>query len=635
MKKIHPAIIFFALFAIAALFRAPHLLVAPGFYESNELEVTFSLLSGNSFPLHGQHAHIGALANYIVAAAFKLLGMHYWVPRVLILILGSLTIPLTFRLGRRLLDPASALLGALLMAGSMYHIFSLSHVPWSNSMTPFFCTAALLALAAALYENSGAWLILAGFLLGLSLQTHPAILTLYAACLVIFLFQGKERLRQWLRRPALYIAFLAIVLGYGNMVWYNIENQMHSLHEAVTYPSYAIEDHIGVQSFVSNSGDAWTLLLRLLSGSAEDRPFNSSYWLNPAYVLCALALFAGIFLCLKRKKWELPLLVGLPMVTIPIINAAYEFCKFGRYLGFLLPLVCLLAAYAAIEFLRFLRNRLPQAAVLCTAAWLILPLGYFAYHLTELSRTYVELERDNPDLFSFREVRSILAGEVRSSALVLVDPRAEDSIQLLCFLKSDGWNTDMLIHMHGRLRKIDGEDERLQQDLSDELTLHQRAWPTGDVVAIISGASLNSFLTAAPNTPCNHCLVLGPVDGGLYNMLKKTVYYFFTFGTDHQRDPSSASALRFVQKVAPAFQDGRLVDPEEWSQIAAQLGEETQSINRVMRQSCNLVKLDLPKKECLICNDTIVPGNTPRTHAQNQARLRKLNQRSRFPRQSE
>src|SRR5262249_51601865 len=289
--------------------------------------------------------------------------------------------------------------------------------------------------------------------------------------------------------------------------------------EAMTYPSYALEDDIGLKSFLSNSADEWTLLLRLLSGSAEDRFFNSSYWLNPAYALYALVFFAVIFLCLKRKKWELPLLVGFPMLVIPVVNQAYDFCKFGRYLGFLIPLACLLTAYAAIEFLRLLRKRLPQAAIVCTAAWLILPVGYFAYHALELSRTYVELERDNPNLYSFREVRSILAGENERSTLVLVDPQATDSFQLLCFLKSDGWNTEMLIHMHGRIRKVDDEDEKLKQDLPDELAIHQREWPTGNVVAIISGGELNSFLTAAPNTPCNHCLVLGPVGGGLYNLL--------------------------------------------------------------------------------------------------------------------
>lgn len=91
----------FSLFVLALLVRVPYLLTAPG-YKSNELEVTMELVRGERFPLYNQHPHIGALANYINASAFWIFGLHYWVPRVVILLMGSLTVALLYLLGKKI-----------------------------------------------------------------------------------------------------------------------------------------------------------------------------------------------------------------------------------------------------------------------------------------------------------------------------------------------------------------------------------------------------------------------------------------------------------------------------------------------------------------------------------------------------
>ena len=161
----HPLFICIFLFVLAAGIRFWFLFQVPGFLESNELEVTMQLVDGKRFPLFSQHEHIGALANYIVAIAFWILGKHYWVPRLVILILGSLTVSLTYLFGKRLLGRNAAFLGSLFLAASMYHIFNLSHVPWSNNMTPFFTTACLLFFTIALQEQKNSWLILSCFFL--------------------------------------------------------------------------------------------------------------------------------------------------------------------------------------------------------------------------------------------------------------------------------------------------------------------------------------------------------------------------------------------------------------------------------------------------------------------------------------
>ncbi|HSE43236.1 MAG TPA: hypothetical protein VLH08_20930, partial [Acidobacteriota bacterium] len=90
------------LFFFALLIRLYKLFESPGFYEANELQVTLNLVHGLHFPLYNQNPHIGAFANYFMAAFFKLFGLHWWLPRIVILLMGALTIPLTFIVGRRI-----------------------------------------------------------------------------------------------------------------------------------------------------------------------------------------------------------------------------------------------------------------------------------------------------------------------------------------------------------------------------------------------------------------------------------------------------------------------------------------------------------------------------------------------------
>ena len=176
-NRVRTAAISLSLFLIALAVRWPRLFEIPKF-RSNELDITLKLVRGETFPLINQHSHIGALSNYIHAAGFWLLGMHYWVPGLITVLAGSATVALVYVWGRRILSPTVALLAAILLSTSVYHVYFLSHVPWSNCLTPFFVLLMLTAFFRGMREGSIASLVLAAFLFGLAFQTHPSVITL-------------------------------------------------------------------------------------------------------------------------------------------------------------------------------------------------------------------------------------------------------------------------------------------------------------------------------------------------------------------------------------------------------------------------------------------------------------------------
>jgi 4-amino-4-deoxy-L-arabinose transferase-like glycosyltransferase len=603
----HDAHIVLLLFLIALCFRIPYLFTAPEF-KPNELEVTLQLLKGERFPLHNQAAHLGALANYIVAIAFLICGRHFWVPRIVILLMGSFTVALLYPLGKKLIGKSAAILGSLLLAGSMYHIFTLSHLSWSNCMTPFFTVCFLLSFITGLQSQKSSWLVLSGFLLGLALQTHPSVITLVPFVICAFLIQGKEKLRSWLKKPAPYLMILAVLLGYANMIYFNILRTLETFQHAFTYPGYSLEENPGLQTYFHNMNGEWMLLLRLLSGAAEEQKAFLYYWKNPVFLLCTVAFLAGILLCIRRRKWELPLHLAFPISIIPIINKGYEFCKFGRYLGFLMPIACLVSAYAAIELLTFLRSRKLLPAAVTFIIWLILPAMYFAYHYDQLRKTYVALQSQDQSLFTFRQVRSFLQKYDKEHTGLLIDEASWKATSLMVFLETDGWSVSKL-GVKGNRRSNFAHNTELYLDTNFQPSVLDKIHNAPDfrIIALVSPLSLKSLFLYAPIAACKGCVSAQPTTGTIYHQVIDNIYYLFELGPVRIRDnPAEDSLLTLLSEASPSLPD-QFSDAKK---LARQKIVLTTSVKRAevksdMEAVCKPAFIDVPEQKCRICPENL------------------------------
>ncbi|MFN8538186.1 MAG: glycosyltransferase family 39 protein [Thermomicrobiales bacterium] len=173
-----------ALFGAAMLARWPYLLRLPHFTdEIGEIRWALGIFNGDHFPLTAQVKYFGPLNHYILAICFWIFGPSITLPRLVIATFGSLTVVLTYLVGRELGGWKVGALGAALLATLPQHIVVNSHVAWQNSTTPFYSTlaayAVLRAVRALRDESAGRvvprwarWLLLGGFVFGLVLQTH-------------------------------------------------------------------------------------------------------------------------------------------------------------------------------------------------------------------------------------------------------------------------------------------------------------------------------------------------------------------------------------------------------------------------------------------------------------------------------
>lgn len=166
---------------LALALRWPDLMLVPRFTdELLEVQPGIQIARGQAFPLVNWQPHIGAMFNYLVAAAFLLVGPRIEVGRLVVMLLGALTVVPAYLLGRGVGGRGIGVLTGLLVAVSATHIAVNSHIAYSHSLTPLFSTTGLWLLHRAVVGRSGWRLAVAGLAFGLALQSHPSALAALA-----------------------------------------------------------------------------------------------------------------------------------------------------------------------------------------------------------------------------------------------------------------------------------------------------------------------------------------------------------------------------------------------------------------------------------------------------------------------
>ncbi|MCC6175230.1 MAG: hypothetical protein IT305_08020 [Chloroflexi bacterium] len=383
-----------ALVLLAALIRWPHLLTIPIWTdEGDEARLAYSILRTQVIPLTNDDVYNGPLYNYIVAAALWTFGSFAWLPRLVTLVFGALTIVPTYLLGRELAIQSSVgrpliariagAVAALLLATNAVHIVVNSHVGWGNCITPFFTTMAVwlvqrafrartTARPAALCVSplagaqpsshgalpslrpslvSGPSLVVGGLMLGLALQTHPTVLTILPAIAAFGLWRGGGILKS----PWPWLAVLAVIVGLGPLVLHAVVVGPTAWYEAASrmQVTYNFGEQLTETTYVERVGRILLTLGASLAGLVNDRqtPFPPSW--HPLLLLALGLAILGLG-WLWRRGVPLPaLLVLSALLCLPAVQGTYDpIVMRARYIGALPPVVfgalgALVAAFVA------------------------------------------------------------------------------------------------------------------------------------------------------------------------------------------------------------------------------------------------------------------------------------------------
>ena len=221
------------LITIAAfLIRVPYWEVIPASFDEVG-QTTYALLiaQGQSLPLVANDAYAGPFYVYFLASLLRLGVENPMIGRIVVMVTGTLTIPLTYGWVQALSkNKLAGLIAALLVALNPDLILVNSHMGGATFLLPFFTTAFLLGITVAVRRDSVKWLIVAGIAAGLALQSNPIAGLLIAGGMLWFLWQTRHKTqlgRWWPFWPIL--LGLIIVFIYTPVIVYNLTTDFETV----------------------------------------------------------------------------------------------------------------------------------------------------------------------------------------------------------------------------------------------------------------------------------------------------------------------------------------------------------------------------------------------------------------------
>jgi 4-amino-4-deoxy-L-arabinose transferase-like glycosyltransferase len=413
------------LVAIALLVRWTHLFTSPPLPSVGHSVLTAMAVSeGRAWPLADQAPYLGAPFVYMLAGVYRLFGPSLEATMLLTWMLGALAIIPAYLLGRELAGPVAGAVAGILLATSPAHTVISSHVPWVHSLTPLLATISLWLLARSAVRREPRTQLLAGLLIGATLQTHPTALPLLlGASLAVGVF-----IRAW-RRPLLAALFFGtIVLGYAPLLAHHLHTQFEVVADidgkksryldADTDPNERAERGV----YLNNLEQLGSSLVRLSSGELQDeREEAAAYLFDPRLLI--YPLLAVIGLVVAPRRLGLVLLAGLTCAVLlpPMFNGKYKPILDGRYLMPLIPVVfvgigCLAAGIARSVRQQRLRPVVALALVVTTAG---LSLG----SLNRLDTFYEESTEDGASNRQYLQTRDRIRAAREPDEAVWLDPR--------------------------------------------------------------------------------------------------------------------------------------------------------------------------------------------------------------------
>ena len=341
-----------ALFALALLARLVYYVEMPHITdEFREVQIAAEVSEGTYYPLFFSTTdYLGIVHSYLLGLFLRVAGLSLFTPRLYVVLMGSLTVVLTYWLARELSSYAVSVIAALLMLTSPLHILIASHVAWMNSTTPGFCLLMFIAFYRGVRRDSDFCLAASGFFAGVALQTHPTVALLFPGMALWYGFQQRMKGRsfvQCLKRPALYIAAALFVLGYGNIIWHNSHGRLYALAAAQRRDSIS-RNPLEFGVYLQALGDMLQCLLSSLSGDFRFK-LTADMALYPLKLIYGFWLLGGLLYAGVRRKMSFVLIFLPVLVLFPLVNQNWSIPDRSRYLFYFFPLGYVAMASLAVD----------------------------------------------------------------------------------------------------------------------------------------------------------------------------------------------------------------------------------------------------------------------------------------------
>ncbi len=356
--------------------------------ETNQATLAMHIARGEILPLTGTDAYTGPFFVYLMAGLYRLGVTDPLLGRTLLLITGTLLIPITYALARRLTGSwrASGVAAALIATNPHLVVLS-SHHGAATTLMPFFIGLFVWWALESIERDHGGWWLAAVVAGGLALQANLAAVVPLAGAGLWFAYEAWQkpglRRRWWLwlgAAAAIVVLLSAPVLIQSLLAQVNPQTKLEAR-------GYLWESNPTLHTYALNFA---RLLLQI--GRQTAGVLGGAETLEPLLGLPLVFIgwaIGGLVALPMRARW-LAAAAIVPFAIVPWFSAHFGILGPVRFTSYM-TLFLSTGMGALVEFLwRLLETRAPRwrnallALALATAA---LPLqglmGYYAYAVSQ------------------------------------------------------------------------------------------------------------------------------------------------------------------------------------------------------------------------------------------------------------
>lgn len=262
-----------------------------------------------------------SLSIMLEAQALQFYGISEWSARLVPALIGVASIPILYLPTRRFFGPTTALIAALLLAVSPWHLFWSQNARFYTTLLLFY-NLALFAFFIAIEEDRPLWLVIFFGLVWLAIRERTIavflipVVVAYPIAVILLRFKQPRGLR---------LRNMLILLG----------------------PMVAVV-LLDLANFLRGGGSFFLEQLETFAGQPIDDPFRLTYFIasSTGIPLMALGFFGGIYALIKKSRAGVLMFIAavLPVVLLVCLSP-FIFTK-DRYVFTTLPGWIILAAYA-------------------------------------------------------------------------------------------------------------------------------------------------------------------------------------------------------------------------------------------------------------------------------------------------
>ncbi|MBI3283205.1 glycosyltransferase family 39 protein [Candidatus Curtissbacteria bacterium] len=314
--------------------------------EGRDVRIVRDLLRGNLIFIGPQtsigNMYLGPLYYYMMAPALFLSRLSPVGPAVMTAILGTLTVFLTWLIGRSWFGKTAGLIAALLFALSPVAIIY-SRSSWNPNPMPFFALISIWAIWKVYAEKKFAYLSLSALSLGAALQMHYLGLLLVPTLGIFWLLTARS-----LKEKKLFVRHTLLAIGLFLLLMSPLA-LFDLKHDGMNFKAFKafFSDRQTTVNLNPLRSDRFGLVLsKVTSDMVLSRQNNISL------VVGLILILAFVFVLIKNKKHKIYWLLASWLFFGFLGLAVYKQHVYAHYYGFIYPAIYFLLGITLAYFLK-------------------------------------------------------------------------------------------------------------------------------------------------------------------------------------------------------------------------------------------------------------------------------------------